>query len=137
MKSTDYKMTLSNGQTIVRKDVSAGQAIEWARRNHRGLTIRRCYSGMTQAEVDVHNRMVDAANNPNMRGMAGIIEHEIPAHTAIAPDEVLKIKPEDKTVGMFDDAEVAKESDRARTATETDTLSGIPPIKQPVEPPSG
>jgi len=98
--STDYRITLSDGTKIILCNKSAGEAIEQARRDYRGRTVTRCYSGMTEEDCRWHREHV----NSMIFAMPGIIEHEIPAHEPYGENEQLMTptaKREDATLDVF------------------------------------
>jgi hypothetical protein len=108
---TSYRMTLSDGSRIVIESRSAAEAIEQARRAHRGRTVVSCYSGMTQQDCD-DLRRIDSQATPR----AGIITHDVPPHEPIGEDEVFPVarRRSDNTVAMFDDEEIRAASDYAK-----------------------
>lgn len=108
MKRSTYKITMSNGQRIDMPAQNAGEAIEQALIQHRGLTVVRCYAGLTKEDADFVRQTSDKG------AMPGLIEHEIPPHEAIPEGAVFKRERRtDNTTAMFDDAQIVRESKQA------------------------
>jgi hypothetical protein len=123
MKQTVYKITLSNGQKIDMPAQSAGEAIEQALIKNRGLTVARCYAGLTEEDAAFIRQTCDK------RAIAGFIDHEIPEHEAIGEHEVFtRPKRVDNTTAMFDDAAIADESKMAKSKFTNYRIVGSQPL---------
>lgn len=110
MKSSVYKITLSNGQRIDMPAQNAGEAIEQALIQNRGLKVVRCYAGLTEEDAAFIRQTCDK------RAIAGLIEHEVPEHEAIPEGVVFKRERKvDNTTAMFDDGQIAEESKMAKS----------------------
>jgi hypothetical protein len=91
--ATTYRMTLNDG------------AIEWARREYRGYTVKDCHSGMTAREAQDER---DAAfHDPKRSKLAveGLVWHDVPTHSPYGKNEVVADTPTrkrvDTTISMF------------------------------------
>lgn len=119
MKQTVYKITLSNGGRIDMPAQSAGEAIEQALIKNRGLTVVRCYAGLTEEDAEFVRQTYDK------KSIAGFIEHEIPEHVAIPEGAIFKRpKKVDNTDAMFDDAQISTDSKMAKSKFESYGIIG-------------
>jgi len=91
--------------------ISAASAIEEARWLFRGLSVVGCYSGLKQDDCDFLRKA-----DKDARPIVGWIDHEVPSNEPIpAGVERYKKRPvfEDHTSPMFDEGDIAAESQRA------------------------
>ncbi len=112
MKSTTYRITLSDKRIVQELAHSVAEAIEACRRKYLGRRVVECYSGMKQRDVDFV-RSIDSRAMPAM----GWVTHDIPKHKAHAAGTTFpstRRSLTDETVPMFDEKEIARQSRKAR-----------------------
>ena len=110
MKSTVYRLILSDGTNVDSAHQNAGEAIEGALRRFRGRTVIECYSGMSEDDAK------DARQTRDKAALPGRIIHDIPRHSAYPEDAAFakKVRHIDGTEPMFDDSLIVAESDKAK-----------------------
>lgn len=104
-------MTMSNGAQFKTTANSLLDAVNKALESNLGQTVKSCYSGLTQEDVDKLRLAGDK------KAIAGIISHDdIPNHDPL-PLDFSKIKkrrkPEVEPCALFNDTQIQEDSLRA------------------------
>lgn len=126
MKSTTYRIKLSDGKKVQITANSAAESIEKALRDHRGRTVIGCYSGLTKDDCDLL-RQIDA----DARCMPGIITHDIPPHEAYSESATFPLRSvnKDLTESMFNEEEILYESQAAKNKRSNEDRKEAEPEK--------
>lgn len=111
MKNTTYRMKLDNGLRVTETAGSAAEAIEAARRKHRGHIVRECYSGMTHLDITEAQYLgLEPYHQP------GTITYSVMDHEPIPEGAIIEARHRrvDRTISMFDDEVIKADSANAR-----------------------
>lgn len=103
---TTYRMTLNDGHKVERRANSAAEAVEWARREYRGFTVKECHSGMTKEEAALERDAAQYDPNRSKHAVAGLISHDIPPHEPYSESDTFtdtRRPKSDATVALFGD----------------------------------
>jgi hypothetical protein len=97
---------MSNGKKSDVIDTSAATAMMTALKQHPGMRVKSCHSGLTKKEAE------DLRAGGNRTAMEGFINHDIPDHDSLTEKEATARRPraKDGTAAMFDDAAIVAES---------------------------